>query len=218
MSEPESAKPVRRAVLIFADALAKDLSRRGWSRKLSGLLNVPTIDAAKVDADVHVFGPRRQRGANFGERLSNAVEDLAQLDYDQIVIVGRDCPDLTCADIEDAFSHLPTSRAVLGPDHRGGCYLIGIHASDRALLADIRWQQDTDFAEIAGRFGADHVAVLAMKIDLDSSEDLRLLNWSLDLLPESITPCIDGIAPARVHVLQRWQLPPPSILSSLRAA
>src|SRR5690242_11179082 len=99
MSELNSPKSIaRRAVLVFADSLAKDLSRRGWSRKLATLLRVPEFDSVQIGADVHVFTASRQRGTSFEEKLSNAVEDLANDGYDQIVIVGRDCPELRADD------------------------------------------------------------------------------------------------------------------------
>src|SRR5438552_5625985 len=124
MSEQNQPKSiVRRAVLVFADSLAKDLSRRRWSRRLAALLRVPEFDSSEIGADVHVFTSGRQHGSTFGERLSNAVKDLAQSGYEQIVIVGRDCPQLNADDIRSAFERLGQNRAVLGPDHRGGCYL-----------------------------------------------------------------------------------------------
>src|SRR3954463_8606445 len=117
MSELDSANPtVRRAVLVFADSLAKDLARRAWSKRLSALLNLPRFDSQQIHADVHLFTTgiatrlpfsgatvHAQRGQSFGERLSNAFDELAQRGYDQIVIIGRDCPELGAVDILDSF-------------------------------------------------------------------------------------------------------------------
>lgn len=240
MSELDSAKPtVRRAVLVFADSLAKDLARRAWSKRLSALLSVPRFDSQQIDADVHLFttGPaarmpfsgamvHAQHGKTFGERLSNAFDELTQLGYDQIVIVGRDCPELTATDIQDAFFALQKSRAVLGPDHRGGCYLIGLHATDRALLGGIRWQKNTDFQQLLTRIGIDDIVSLAVKFDLDSLEDVNRLAsrchvWKL--LLQSVLFQIKRftlrVSCPRIAVNQRtrWQIPPPSILRSFVA-
>src|SRR5438067_12270633 len=232
MSELDSAKPtVRRAVLVFADSLAKDLARRAWSKRLSALLNVPRFDSQQIDADVHLFttGPaarvsfhgatvHAQHGKTFGERLTNAFDELARRGYDQIVIVGRDCPELTVTDIQDAFSALQESRAVLGPDHRGGCYLIGLHATDRALLDGIRWQQNTDFQEIRDRAGASHTTCLCTKFDLDSLDDVRALSlhsraWRAlidSLLTASSVQRVDATAlSSDQNTRISWQTPPP---------
>jgi hypothetical protein len=232
MSEPDSAKPtVRRAVLVFADSLAKDLNRRAWSKRLSPLLNLPRFDSQQIDADVHLFttgiGARlpfsgaivhAQHGKTFGERLSNAFDELAQRGYHQIVIVGRDCPELSAVDILDAFSALNESRAVLGPDHRGGCYLIGLHATDRALLDGIQWQQNTDFDELLNRVGAAQTICLSTKFDLDSLDDVRALSihsrtWRA-LIDSLLAPSlVHRIATTTIstdhHTRISWQTPPP---------
>jgi glycosyltransferase A (GT-A) superfamily protein (DUF2064 family) len=232
MSELDSTKPtVRRAVLVFADSLAKDLSRRAWSKRLSALLNVPRFDSQQIDADVHLFTTgiaarmpfhgatvHAQYGESFGERLSHAFDELARRGYDQIVIVGRDCPELSAADILDAFAALNESRAVLGPDHRGGCYLIGLHANDGALLDGIPWQQNTDFDELLHRVGASQTVCLATKFDLDSLDDVR----ALSIHSRPLRALIDSLlAPSRgrridtitistdAYTRLSWQTPPP---------
>jgi glycosyltransferase A (GT-A) superfamily protein (DUF2064 family) len=50
-----------------------------------------------------------QRGASFAARLEKAVETLAQLAYERVVIVGCDCPDLEAQDITTALQSLALS-------------------------------------------------------------------------------------------------------------
>ena len=50
--------------------------------------------------------------------------------------MGRDCPGLGALDIERAFAELTSKKLVLGPDHRGGCYLIAFRIADRMVLLD----------------------------------------------------------------------------------
>jgi glycosyltransferase A (GT-A) superfamily protein (DUF2064 family) len=161
-----------------------------------------------------------QQGASFGEKLENAIATLVRLGYHEIVIIGRDCPDLEPVDLHRAFESLEQNRLVLGPDHRGGCYLIAFHASDAPRLTGVQWQRNTDFRQIRERFVGDSVLELPVKADLDTWQDLWLLARSksslrsmakalLDTLrvshafpPDSAPPC---------DSLQRisWQLPPP---------
>lgn len=176
----------RKALLIFADAVGLDLARRRWPRFLRPLLSVPGLQSASIDADFHLFSSAKpaalpgiqshaQQGATFDERLEAAIEKIGALGYEEVVIVGSDCPSLHPSDIAEAFTQLREKRLVLGPDHRGGCYLIALRLSDRALLEGIRWNRDTDRAQLCGRLTACEIALLAVKQDIDTWADLRLL-------------------------------------------
>ncbi len=176
----------RRAVLIFADPTALDLARRRLPRFLRPLLSVRRLFAESAAADFHLFTSRRissgngiachlQQGATFAERLEQATEKLSALGYAEIVVVGSDCPRLTTADIASAFRELATRRLVLGPDHRGGCYLIALRADDRDLLRGVRWNRNGDYAQLRNRVAAGEVASLSVKEDVDNWADVRLL-------------------------------------------
>ncbi len=206
------------AVLIFADAVERDLSRRRWPSQLAPLLALPDVGGA--GADVHVFTPDRQRGRTFGRRLSNAVADLAAAGYERIVIVGRDCPDVNATDVKAALAALETgeTRLALGPDHAGGCWLIGLRAADLHLLDGVKWRRGTDRAELTRRAGESAVALLDEKIDLDGTADLRVVRRTLEVVRAM---ALLGFAPPRrpIHHAadaragfdrHRWQLPPPA--------
>jgi len=221
----------RRALLIFADSAHTDCKRRGWPGAFCILLQTQSFAfEGNPGFDLHLFtsrGFRRpgsaslQEGASFGQRLEHAIESLTRLGYEEIVIVGQDCPDLQQSDIRSTFALLRQHRLVLGPDHHGGCYLIGIHASDREKLQGIRWQRNTDFRQILDRFGNQDVHRLSVKIDLDFLSDVWLLarsptQWSsvAKLLRELLlnragfylrTETIYPIENQREY----WQLPPP---------
>ena len=99
-----------------------------------------------------------------------------------MVAVGRDCPGLGARDIEQAFAELASRKLVLGPDHGGGCYLIGFRTADRALLHGVRWKRNTDCAELIRRGGTANVFLLPIKHDLDSWSDLRLFARTNEVL------------------------------------
>jgi 2-phospho-L-lactate guanylyltransferase (CobY/MobA/RfbA family) len=227
----------RQALLIFANPATIDCEQRKWPASFQRLFNTGRLSGlANPETDVHIFTAveppasrsssytvhlQRYTGASFGERLENAIERLATLGYQKIVVVGSDCPNLSANDISEAFRLLDHKRLVLGPDHRGGCYLIGLHGVDRARLASIRWHQNTDFAELLQRFGKSSAAQLQVKIDLDTLEDLRLLaqsatSWStIAAALLQLLLVIHFIAerfqyPQRtVKLALSWQLPPP---------
>lgn len=246
------ALPVRRrALLVFADPLSQDLSRRAWDvspgsiRLARALLAgpLPGVEHAR-DYAVHLFTRGKgadgeaagadachlQRGHTFGERLANAVAHLAALGFTDVVAVGRDCPTLTSADVEEAFDALAAGAPlVLGPDYTGGCWLIGLPAQEASpLLEGITWQRGRDFAALLARgLAAGPVRVLARKHDLDSLRDLAafarsgaapraITAWAGALLralgdaePESRREVLRWFDAAFHSLRARWQLPPP---------
>ncbi len=230
----------RRALLIFADSAHTDCKRRGWPSAFRILLETQSFTFEENPGfDLHLFTSRGchrpgssslqvhfQEGASFGQRLENAMETLARLGYQEIVIVGRDCPELGEGDISDAFALLRQHRLVLGPDHRGGCYLIGIHANDRKNLQGIRWQRNTDFRQLLDRFRGQKVCKLAVKLDLDSLSDVWLLGGSASrwaILSKRLRAWLLGYpsAPAPIkwnssiaNQRELWQFPPPSFAAS----
>ncbi len=227
----------QRALLIFADSAHTDCKRRGWPSAFRILLETQSFTFEENRGfDLHLFTSRGRQGplwssfqvhfqcgASFAERLENAVESLARLGYQEIVIVGGDCPGLDQSDIIQAFELLGQHRLVLGPDHRGGCYLIGIHANDGGKLHGIRWQRNTDFCQILNRFSNQDVYQLCVKIDLDTLSDVWLLarsrsQWSIvaELLRKLLLTCqFFLLRTAKMYPVEKqreyWQLPPPVI-------
>ena len=222
----------RRALLIFADSAHTDCKRHGWPAAFRSLLEANKLSFEQSDSfDPHLFtsagAPPRagtfevhvQQGASFGERLENAVATLVRLGYREIVIVGQDCPDLASSDVRRAFELLDDHRLILGPDHRGGCYLIGLHANDAPRLNGVRWQRNTDYRQIQRRFASDSVVELPVKQDLDTWKDIWLLASSKSPLgctarilldSPSTLPPIESSTPARDSEQKIfWQLPPP---------
>ena len=229
-SRPQLA--LRRAVLIFAEATPVELARRAFPNAARPLLKLPAFGTEfSRGIDVHLFTsgrgsipstPRvhRQTGPDFGARLENAIARIDELGYDEVVVIGSDCPTLRPIDIEHAFGKLGSRKLVLGPDHRGGCYLIGFRLRDRALLWGVRWKRHTDCAQLRDRCLSSEVCVLPLKHELDSWADIRLFARGGDPLARlasflvrvlcgrniAVTHFVD-LALQRVRV--RQQIPPP---------
>lgn len=226
----------RKALLVFADAVGLDLARRRLPRFLHQLFQLRALDGATADADIHFFAAaasqscpggtlHRQNGRTFAERLENAVEEIAALGYDEVVIVGRDCPRLSQSDITRAFAALHTRRLVLGPDHRGGCYLIGLRSAERGLLRGISWRRNTDCAQLRGRCHPSEVRLLSTKQDIDSWADVAFLAGSTfdhfaalaQFLLKFVCEAGDRSSAlfvdiARHRVRVRGQMPPPAFV------
>lgn len=165
------------------------------------------------------FQCHEQTGATFAERLEAATEKIAALGYDEIVLVGSDCPALHARDIATAFARLSDKRLVLGPDHRGGCYVIALRATDRKLLHGIKWNRDSDCAQLVERVSPNDALLLGVKQDVDNWTDVRLLAESGDRLVRYLlrflqsaqvttAPFVDLSAQG---VRVRGQMPPPAL-------
>ncbi len=68
----------------------------------------------------------RQRGADIGARMQNAMDDVFRLGYGKAVLMGTDIPEIKAESIDAAFSLLDVSDTVIGPTGDGGYYLIGM--------------------------------------------------------------------------------------------
>lgn len=236
-SEEKGSNPGKpRAVLIFADLLALDLVRRRWPKSFKRLLSIPFIDSQfDFEADLHLFASPSsvppsagtdltihfQTEDSFGKNLLTAVDKLADLGYQEIVIVGRDCPELDQSDINQAFQRLQNHRLVLGPDHRGGVYLIALHSDDRSFLRKVQWQKDIDCEQLQQQFGRDQTYLLPTKHDLDTLADLSLLAHSRSVwrhVARNLLQSVQRVFAAGPPLCREagpeiepidWQLPPP---------
>ena len=228
-----------KAVLVFSADIQKDLARRGLNKKFAELIQIPFLNSKVTSqADVHVFSTEKnlayrskirnvsihlQSGQSFGERLQRAVTKLVVSGYRQIIVVGSDCPELQSSDISTAFEKLSNHHLVLGPDHRGGCYLIGFHAEDSHKLRGIQWQENTDCAELQEVFGPEYTYLLSVKHDVDSIVDVQILSrckniWGAKakelLQQENKKSHKTESSRSLIHLptdtqRPRWQLPPP---------
>lgn len=70
----------------------------------------------------------RQRGADIGAKMQNAIDDALRLGYRKAVLMGTDIPDIEAETIDTAFSLLDVCDTVIGPTEDGGYYLIGMKA------------------------------------------------------------------------------------------
>jgi len=85
---------------------------------------------------------KQQQGKNLGERMANALQE-ALTNYQQVVVIGTDCPELTADYLSDALSRLRQgAKAVIGPASDGGYVLLGLRCFSPLLFTDINWGSD----------------------------------------------------------------------------
>ena len=146
------------AILFFsrratAPAFGTDAAR---ARRIGTALERRTLRTLRATGlPVLHYGAERQRGTTFGERLTHATREVFAVGYGNVLIVGNDCPTLRPEDLRAAARHLENGRPVLGPDRRGGAYLIGC-SRERFTPADflaIDWESPRVYAGLRALFG-----------------------------------------------------------------
>jgi glycosyltransferase A (GT-A) superfamily protein (DUF2064 family) len=90
-----------------------------------------------------------------------------------VAVIGSDCPAITPADIELAWSVLGTNDAVLGPSQDGGYWLIGLREPRAALFQSIDWSTDQVLKQTLRRARARDLKVKLLRelSDVDTEND-----------------------------------------------
>ena len=83
-----------------------------------------------------------QRGADLGERMSNAFADVFARERTCAVLIGCDCPVLRGEHLRAAVRALQTHDAVFSPAEDGGYVLIGLARHEPRLFEHIAWGSD----------------------------------------------------------------------------
>ncbi len=120
-----------------------------------------------------------QRGDAFGERLTNAAEDLFAVGFDSVCLIDSDSPTVPQRAFSDAARLLnqPGDRIVFGPSDDGGYYLIGMKQLHRRVFEEIDWSTERvadQTLERARQLGVE-IELLPTWYDVDDQATLRRL-------------------------------------------
>jgi rSAM/selenodomain-associated transferase 1 len=120
-----------------------------------------------------------QRGMNLGENMYCSFEDLLD-DYDKVVIIGCDVPNLSSDAIVKAFNALDSYDVVIGPAEDGGYYLIGMK-QPHDIFENLSWGSEKlldEQIEALKRKRLTYVLIDRMA-DVDTVEELKVLKKNL---------------------------------------
>ena len=145
------------ALLLFTrtasqEAAAKKFVRSDkiMSEKVSQRLIEHSLRQVKESGlPYFVISPKKQRGSSFGERFTNAVEEVFSKGYHHAIAIGSDAPQITSGLLIHAAKDMDKSSLLLGPDKRGGIYLLGISSKTycRKTLLGFRWNSADLFSD-----------------------------------------------------------------------
>ncbi|MBV8527506.1 MAG: DUF2064 domain-containing protein [Candidatus Dormibacteraeota bacterium] len=130
------------------------------------------LAAVVPDATVHL-----QQGADFGERVADAVDTAFSHGADRVVIVGTDCPTLPAETVADCFAKLRRHRATIVPAADGGWIALGLDRPIGDALRAVPWSSDRTCraTERALRRCGRRPLVLRPWYDIDDRPGLQVL-------------------------------------------
>lgn len=116
----------------------------------------------------------QQCGGDLGARMAHAFGTTLK-EFDQVVVVGSDCPLLDESYIRRAFCLLDSHDGVVGPAEDGGYVLIGMCSYHPALFEDIAWGEASVLAETLARAEQYSIRIANLKP-----------LWDVDTYPEYV--------------------------------
>lgn len=171
------------AILLFARSAKEEAQHKKLSHDDSD--NLFLLDSLKQHAysvadraglPLFHFSETQQKGNSFGERLTNSMANVFAKGYENVIVIGSDCPDISVSDIHSAEHALAAGQMVLGPDMRGGTFLFGLTSEMFYLhpLAQVSWQTSElldSLCNYAACFQFE-IRYLEQKFDLNDASDV----------------------------------------------
>ena len=121
-----------------------------------------------------IYRKKLQKGLDLGERMKNAFQELFELNYNSICIIGSDCFELNSEIINSAFQLLKNNDVVIGPTFDGGYYLLAMNQLHSHLFENIVWSTETVFEETVFKIEKNNLskAILVKLNDVDEEIDV----------------------------------------------
>ncbi|MEN8786343.1 MAG: TIGR04282 family arsenosugar biosynthesis glycosyltransferase [Flavobacteriales bacterium] len=132
--------------------------------------------------DHSIYKKLIQSGTDLGERMRNVFVSATDQGYEQIILIGSDCYELSQSEIEKGFRILNNSDFVFGPAKDGGYYLIGTRTTFTKVFDNKTWSTSTVLYEaLRDVEGADlSHGELATLSDVDYESNLGELRKFID--------------------------------------
>ena len=130
---------------------------------------------------------QRQRGADLGQRLWNAYQQISP-ESSRVAFVGSDTPTLPLGYIQEALKRLLDFPVVVGPSDDGGYYLLGLSRSKPELFSGIPWGTAEVCRQTLARLREEEYSLLPRWYDVDTHADLERLKEELKSSLEGF-PC-----------------------------
>jgi len=136
------------AILLFAQSnkMESALKPIAYQKKQNDLFwqkmnNKVLQTICKTSLPYFISNEKTQVGVSFGDKLSHAIQAVFEKGFEKVIVVGNDSPGLTQHHLQNACLGLQNKKWVLGPNLKGGSYLLGVSKSvfNASLFSKISW-------------------------------------------------------------------------------
>lgn len=194
---PEPGKAKTRLIPVLGAEAAADVHRQMTERTLA---QVKSLRHRLLTVEVWFTGGdhaqmqtwlgsdltyQPQPEGDLGDRMAQAFQTAFDSGMKAAIIIGTDCPEVTCTSLEQAFQALQQTDLVLGPATDGGYYLIGLRQLVPELFKTIAWSTDRVFQQTV-----DIASILKLSLtflptltDVDRPDDLPV--WEQAIASQS---------------------------------
>ena len=189
----KSSKLQNTAILIFANSAEEEIRHKSLAhaRDLFTDLTYNTLKKVRQTGIPYFhFSEHEQRGIGFGERFTNAIQDIFDKGFENIITLGNDTPQLKTSQLIQALNLLESGKIVVGPSADGGFYLMGINQSSFNSEQFIRlpWRTAdvrSALVSLMVEYGRD-IHSLQVLEDIDSLNDIKRIASRIYNIPISI--------------------------------
>ena len=174
--------------MIFALSKEEELNNKPFygTKKLGHYLYEKTLKVAdKSGLPVIIINENKQIGGSFGEKFTNAIQQVFAKGYDGVITIGNDCPALSINHILKAKQSLLNNEIGIGPTSSGGFYLLAIAKEDfdYSKFLDFSWKTTGILNEVLN--------YAALKNNYTLLNTLAEINYYSDLFKLDITQIRD---------------------------
>lgn len=183
------------AILIFTQEASKEASRKMLTpsknkgvnqlvfTKLNHFVGQTATAAASNSTKLTVFYSNQlisESTSSFGKQLSLAIQSVFEKGFEKVICIGNDCPALNKNRILEAADKLQTTDAVIGPDNRGGVYLLGISQKDfkPEVFQNLAWQSEKMLESYIEQFANQSISMLEALSDIHNFQELQTYTTS----------------------------------------
>ncbi len=156
------------AILFFTLSSKEELKRKQSIKKLEVFdffISQTLSEIKKSKIPYFVCTEKEQKGNSFGEKFSNAISEVLQQGFSNVITIGNDCPSLNAAILIDAKFHLENGTNVLGLNQNGGLYLCGIRSKqfNKTNWARLSWETTLIAEEVITTFAENSEEIYFLK-------------------------------------------------------
>ncbi|AXT62543.1 DUF2064 domain-containing protein [Aquimarina sp. AD10] len=195
------------AILVFANSIQEELKNKAiiGGKALFSELNQKTIlTAQRTGLPFFVYTEKEQRGHTFGERFVNAIQDVYDRGYENVITIGNDTPHLTKQHLIESVKQLENNKFVLGPSKDGGFYLMGLHKSQFNIdvFLKLPWQSRTLSKCISRLIKTAKIELVTLEIliDIDTISDIESISRFFRTLSVHLKKIIKAILNSKVVI------------------